>query len=161
MHLIIIQLQRQALHFLVDFQVSKILAQSIFSIGRPHNDTRINASNVSSFKGLLRSLFTQFYLKNPRSHIVVLAKPKLQSRNYKSYWNLEVYARVPRLESSYVCICKLQPLYFVTSIFWRGLHCEGWKLCRAHFCEVPPPKKFIIINLTPKMAFDRCRRLQY
>ena len=44
MHLIIVQLR-----FLVDFQMSKILAQSIFSIGRPHNDTRINAFNVSSF----------------------------------------------------------------------------------------------------------------
>ena len=139
MHLIIIQLQRQAFWFLVDFQVSKILAQSIFSVRRPHNDTRINASNVSSFNWLLRSFFTQICWENPRSLIVVLAKVKLQSmlsQNCRSYWNLEVSARVPRLESRCVSICKLQPLYFVTSNFWRGLHCDGWKLCRTHFCEV-------------------------
>ena len=49
-----------------------------FSIGPPYNDTRIHASNVSSFNRLLRSLFTQFCLQNPHSHIVVFAKPKLQ-----------------------------------------------------------------------------------
>ena len=124
MHLIIIQLQGKAVRFLVDFQVSKILAQSIFSIGKLHNDTCIKASSVSSFNQLLRSLFAQLCLENPHSHIALLAKLKLQSRNCKSSWNLEVFARVPRLESNYVFICKLQPLYLVTSIFWRGLHCD-------------------------------------
>ena len=128
---------------LIDFQVSKILAQSIISIGRPHNNTCINASNVSSFNRLLRSLFTQSCLENLRLHITVLVNPKLQlaepklhSRNWKRYCNLEVSARVPRVESNYVNICKLQPLYFVTCISWRGLHWERWKLCRAQFCGV-------------------------
>jgi hypothetical protein len=68
------------LQCLVDFQVSEVIAQSMFSIGRLHDDTHINASNVSSFNRLLRgSLFTQFCLENPRSHVVVLAKPELQS----------------------------------------------------------------------------------
>jgi hypothetical protein len=49
MHLIIIQLQRQSPPVLGQFPSVKILAQSINFIGRPHNDTRINASNVSSF----------------------------------------------------------------------------------------------------------------
>ena len=31
----------------------------------------------------------------------------------------------------------LQPMYVVTRSSWRGLHFEGRKLCRAHFCEVP------------------------
>ena len=84
---------------------------------------------------------------------------KLQSWNFRSFWNLEVYVREPRLESSYVSVCKLQPLYFVTCSYWRGLHCDWWKLCRARFCEVPPPKKGP--SLTPKMAFDRCWKLQY
>ena len=145
--------------------MSKILAQSIFSIGRPNNDTRINASNVSSSNWLQQSLFTQFCLENPRSHIVVLAKPKLQSVlswscKVKITWLIGIWkcvARVPRLESSYVSICKLQPLYCVTCNFWRGLHCEGWKLCKAHFCEVPQKKTL----LTAKIAFDRCWRLQY
>jgi hypothetical protein len=138
----------KVLQFLVEFQVLEILAQSKFSIGRPHNDTRINASNVPSFNQLLRSLFTQLCLEKPRSHIVVFAKPKLQlvpSRNCRNYWNLEMSAIVPRLEFSYVSICKFQPLYFVTCSFWRCLHYEGWRFCRAHFCEVTPPKKIYLI----------------
>ena len=59
MHLFIIQFQRQ------------------FSIERLHNDTRINASNVSSFNRLMWSMFTQSCLENPRSHIVVLAKAEV------------------------------------------------------------------------------------
>ena len=35
------------------------------------------------------------------------AKLELQSRNCRIYWNLEVAARVPRLESNYDTICKL------------------------------------------------------
>jgi len=72
MHLIIIQLQRQSPP--VDFQVSKILAQSTISIGRPHNDTCIKAFNVSSFNWLMWSLLIQFCLKNPRSHKVVFVR---------------------------------------------------------------------------------------
>jgi hypothetical protein len=95
---------------------------------------------------ILRSLFTHLCLENPRSHTTLLVKPKkvtvnaeskLQSQNCKSYWNLEVSARVPRLESSYVLICKL---YLVTCNFWRSLHCDWCKLCKAHSCEVPPPR---------------------
>ena len=128
--------------------MSKILAQFKIFIGRSHNDTCINASNVSSFNRLLQSLFAQLCLEKPHSHIVVFAKPKLQlvpSRNCMNYWNLEVSARVPRLESSYFSICKFQPLYFMTCSVWRCLHYEGWKLCRAHFCKVTlPPEKFKI-----------------
>ena len=110
--------------FFVDFQVSKFLARSIFPIRRLHDDTRINASNLSSFNRLLRSLFTQLCLENPRSQIVALANMKLHSQNCRNCWNLEVYVGVPKLESSYVSICKLQPLYLVTSNFRRGLPCD-------------------------------------
>jgi hypothetical protein len=58
---------------------------------------------------------------------IIAPKPlekKLKSMNCMSYWNLKVFARVPRLDSSYVSICKLQPLYIVISNFWRGLHCD-------------------------------------
>jgi hypothetical protein len=58
------------------------------------------------------------------------AESKLLSRNCRSYWNLEVSARVPRLESSYVYICKLQPVYFVKGNFWRGLHCDWWNFTK-------------------------------
>ena len=64
--------------------MSKSLAQSIFSIERLYKDTCINASNISNFHQLLRSLFTQLCLESPRSHIVVLAKPKLQSMPSRS-----------------------------------------------------------------------------
>ena len=79
MHLIIIQLQRpklSAFWFLVDFQVSKFLAQSIFSIRRPHNNICINASNVSSFNWLLTFVITLHPIlsgKYPRSRLVVFA----------------------------------------------------------------------------------------
>ena len=92
-------------------------------------------------------------MENPRSHIVVLANPKLHSRDCMIYWNFGVYAkRVPRMEFNFVFIYKLLLLDFVTHKFWRGRHCEGWKLCRVHFCEVPPKEKTF---LEAKMAFDR------
>ena len=141
MHIIIISNSKgKALRFWVDFQVSKFLAQSTIFIGRPHDDTRVNGSNVSNFNRLLRSLFTQLCLENPRSHIVVLAKPKLQSVPSRSCRVIGIWKRlprVPRVESNYVSIHTLQPMYVVTRNSWRGLHCEGRKLCRAHFCEVP------------------------
>ena len=147
--------------------MSNILAQSTFFIGSLHNDACMNASDVSSFNRLLWSLFTQLCLDYPRSHIVVLyeaevvvsAESKLHSRKfYKSYWNLEVYARMPRLESNYVYICKLHPLCFVACSFWRRLHYEGWKLCKANFVKCLKEKKTF---LTAKMAFDRCWRFPY
>ena len=125
----------KVLWFLVDFQVSKSLARSIFSIGRTHDGTRIDASNVLSFDRLLQSLFTQFCLENPRSHRGVLAKPKLQSWNCKIWLNWKVSARVPRLESNYAFICELQPLCYVTRSFLKSLRYEGWKLCKAHFLQ--------------------------
>jgi hypothetical protein len=128
--------------------VSKILAQCIFFIGRPHHDTCINASNASSFNRLLWSLFTQFCLEKPRSHIscacqdevVANAKSKLHSQNCRSYWKLEVYAKMPRLESNYVFICKLQSLYFVTSIFLEKPSTEKGENYVEHiFVKCPPP----------------------
>ena len=75
-----------------------------------------------------------------QAKVAISVELKLQSQNCKSYWNLEVYARVPRLESNYIFICKMQALYFLIGIFFER-PCEGWKLCRVHFCKVPPPKK--------------------
>jgi hypothetical protein len=93
-----------------------------------------------------------------QAEVAVSAESKLQSRNCRSYWNLKVSARGPRLESNYVSTCKLQPLYFVIGSFLRGLHYDWWKLCIAHFCEVPKKSKTI---LTAKMAFKNCWRLQH
>ena len=76
MHLVIIQLCHKAKPSVFG-RFPRV--QSIFSIGRPHDDTRINASNVSSFNWLLRSLFAQLCLEKPCSHLDVLAKPKLES----------------------------------------------------------------------------------
>jgi hypothetical protein len=116
---------------LIDFQVLKILAQSMFSIRIHHNDTHINASNVSS----------SIDFCNHSSSTSPNVESKLQSRNCRRYWILEVSAKMPKSKSSYVSICKLQPLNLVTCNLWRGLHCDWWKLCRAHFCKVPPQKE--------------------
>ena len=152
--------------------MSKILAQSIFFIQRPHDDTRINASKCFKFQSTFaitlhpilfgKSTFT--YSRACQAEVAVIAKSKLKNRNCKSCWNLEVFAKVPRLEYTYAFICKLhklQPLYFVTNNFWRGLHYEGssWKVCKAHFCEVPQNQNKK--KLTAKLAFERCWRLQY
>ena len=51
-------------------------------------------------------------------------------------------------------ICRLQPLYFVTCNFWRSLHYDWWKLCKAHFCKVPPPQKKIKNHLTGVEDFN-------
>ena len=52
-----------------------------------------------------------------QAEIEVGAEWKLQSRDCRNYWNLEVFAKVPRLESNDDSLYKLQPLYFVTSDF--------------------------------------------
>ena len=93
-----------------------------------------------------------------RAEVAVNAESKFQSRNCKSYWNLKVFTRVPRLEPNYVSTYKLQTLYFVTGSFWRGLHCEGWTLSWAHSCEVPPKQNNFLMA---KVAFDRHWKLQY
>ena len=146
MHLIIIQLQGKALWFRVNFQVSKILTQSISFIGRSHNDTRINACNVSSFNRRQRSLFTQFCLENPHSHIVVLAKPKLQLLPSRSCCRVEIARDAEIWKCLLECqewsrttifICKLQLMYFLTCSFWRGLRCDWWKFYSVHFGKCP------------------------
>ena len=93
----------------------------MFFLGRPHYDTRVNASNVSSFNQPLQSLFTQLCLENPFSHIVVLAEPKLQ------------------LVSSQSCKFKIAGAIGI----WKCLmECQDWSLamflitnCNIVFCE--------------------------
>ena len=52
-----------------------------------------------------------------QAEVAVGAAMKLHSKKCRGYLNLEVSRRMPRLESSYVSIYKLQPLYFVTGDF--------------------------------------------
>ena len=124
MHLIIIQLQWQsALWFLVHFQVSKILARSMFSIGRPHNDTHIHASNVSSFNQLLQSLVTQLCLENLRSHIAMLAKPKLQP---VPSWSCRV--KNARVIGIWKCLLGCHSYWNPTMfLFANCSHCIAWQ----------------------------------
>jgi hypothetical protein len=86
------------------------------------------------------------------------AESKSQSRNCRNHRNLEVFARVPRLESNYVYICKLQPLYFVTNIFLERPSLWLVETLQSTFCEMLKKRR---PSLTTKMAFDRCWRLQY
>ena len=114
MHLIIIQLQRQSPPVFCRFPNVKTLAQSMFPTRRSHNDTRTNAYNVSSFNRLLRSLFTQSCFRKATftyscacqadSEVAVNANLELRSQNCKSYWNLEVSARVPRFGHLLWCL---------------------------------------------------------
>jgi hypothetical protein len=50
---------------------------------------------------------------------------------------LELSIRTPRLESNYVFIYKLQPLYFVRGNFWRDLHSD---FVEHTFVKCPPQK---------------------
>ena len=119
----------------------KILAQSIFSNGRPHNDTRISAFNVSSFNWLLRSLFTQLCLENSRSYVVVLAKLKLQSVPSQS-----CTIEIARVIENWKCLLECQdwsPTMFLVTNCSQCMLCHAviGEVCRAHFCEVPPKQK--------------------
>jgi hypothetical protein len=129
--------------------VSKILVQSIFSIGRPHNDTCINASNTSSFNRLLRSLFIQFRLETPRSHVVVLAKPKLQLMPSRS-----CTVKIARVIEIWKCLLDCQdwsPTMFLFvnyrhCILWHAFFWEAFTVTSENFTEkflwsAPPPKK--------------------
>ena len=51
--------------------VLNLQAQSIFSIGRLHKDTRINASNVSSFIKTCQSHNRWIRIKGPQSYMVM------------------------------------------------------------------------------------------
>ena len=155
MHLIIIQLHKQSPPVFGQFSSVQIFSPiHIF-----HRNTALRYSHqcIRCFKFPSTSTITLhpilFGKSTFTSNCACQAEvASLQSRNCKSYWNLEVSTRVPRLESRYVSIYKLQPLYFVRSIFGRSLHCEGWKLCRAQFCEVLGKQKTF---LTAKMAYYR------
>ena len=158
MHLIIIQLQRQSPP--VFGWLSSVKSSSPIHIFHRKTSSWHSHQCFQCFKfqsNFAITLHPTRFEKPTFIYIVVLLQ-SVPSCNCWSYWNLKVSTRVPRLESSYVSIHKLQPLCCVTCNFWRGLHCEGWKSCRAHFCEVPPKQNKI---LTAKMAFDRCWRLQY
>ena len=128
MYLIIIQFQRQSPLGFSRFQVSKILAQSIFSIGIPHSDTRINASNVSSFNRILQSFSTQNCLENPRSYTVVLAKPKLQSVPSRS-----CMVEIAVVIGIWKCLLECQDWNPNMSLFANCSHC----ICDRLFLESP------------------------
>ena len=81
MHLIIIQLQRQSPMVFGRFPSVKFFRLNPYRISKDRIMTLALMHPMfqfSSFNWILQSLFTQNCLKNPRPHIVVLAKPKLQ-----------------------------------------------------------------------------------
>ena len=87
-------------------------------------------------------MFTYSYACQTK--VAVSAESKLQEL-------LEVFARAPKLESIYVFICKLQPLYFGEAfIVKRG------NFAKHIFVKSPPPQKKTNKKLMAKMAFDRC-----
>jgi hypothetical protein len=138
MHLTIIQLQRQSPPVCGGFQVSKNLAQSIFSIIRLHNDIHIKVSNVSSFNRLLQSLFTQLSLENPCSHIVVFAKLKLQSVPSRS-----CIVKIARIIGIWECLLECQdcsPTMFLCAncnhcFLWRVIFREAFTVTSGNFTK--------------------------
>ena len=139
----------------------------MFSIKRPHYDTHINAINVSRFNRLVQSLFTQLCLQNPRSHIVVLAKPKLQ---LVPSWSCKV--KIIRVIGIWKCLLECQNWSPVMFLFTNCNHCtlrqvvfrEAFIVKDENFAEhifvkcTPPLKKNL---LKAKMTFNKCWRLQY
>ena len=88
-----------------------------------------------------------------QAKVVVSAKSKLHNRNCRSYSNLEVYARVPRLESNYVFINKLQPLYFV--IWPSKWHVTGVEDFNIEHCLFPLDFGFTSLTLSrPKPSWQ-------
>ena len=63
-----------------------------------------------------------------------------------SYWNVEVSTRVPRLESSYIFIYKLEPLYFVTCGFLKAFIVKGGNFAEHIFVKCPQNKNNFFID---------------
>jgi hypothetical protein len=135
---------------------------------RPHNDTRINASHVSSFNRILQFLFTQFGQENPLSHIVVLAKPKLQSVPSQSC-RVEIAGVIGIWNCPLECQDWSPPMLLFANyshcIFWHAIFGEAFTMKGGNFakhifvkCPKTQQKKTF---LTVKMAFDKCWRLEY
>ena len=138
----------------------------MFSIERLYKDTCINASNISNFHQLLRSLFTQLCLENPRSHIVVLAKPKLQSMPSRS-----CKVEIAGVIGIWKCLLECQdwsPTMFLFTncshyMLWHAIsgktfNVKGGLFAKHIFVKWPQNKT---IFWTAKMAFDRHWRLPY
>jgi len=81
--------------------------------------------------------------------------------NRMKMWYSPRLFRRTRLIPDFICLFLLLLFSSWKRAFWRGLHCEGWKLCIANFCEVaPPPKKREIVR-RPNQHIDMCWILQY
>ena len=139
MHSTIIQVQKQSPSVFGQFsQVSNNLGQFRFSIIRPHNDTHINVSNVSNLNWLLRSLFIQFQLGNPCSHLVVLAKLKLYSISSRS-----CRVKIAGLLGVWKCLLECQhwsPTKFAFAnynhcILWQTIFREGFTMKSENFAK--------------------------
>ena len=117
------------------------------------------------FNRLLRSLFTQFYLENPRSDIVVLAKSKLQSMSSQS-----CRVKIAGVIEIWKCLLECQdwsPSLFLSTncshcILWHAIFGEAFTMKGGNFAEhilvkCPPPKKILMA----KMAFGRRWGLEY
>ena len=87
------------------------------------------------------SMFTYSYAC--QAEVAVSVESKLQSWNCRSYWNLKVSARMPRLESIFVSICKLQLLYFVTWILGDAFTVSGGNFAGHIYVKCPPKKTFL------------------
>ena len=94
-----------------------------FTSMHPMFQVLIDFCDHSAPNSVGKSTYTYSYAY--QANVAVNAESKLQSRNCRSYWNLEVFARVPRLESNYVYLHKLQPLILCHAIFGETFTVKG------------------------------------
>jgi hypothetical protein len=146
MHLIIIQLQRQSPPVFgwnpSVKNVSPIHSLHRKTAQRPSHQCIQHLKFQSTFVITLHPILFE---KNPCPHIAVLAKlksPLVSTRSCRVKivgvnWNIEVPARVPRLESNYGSYLQTTTTKFVTRSFWGGLHHEWCNLRKARICEMP------------------------
>ena len=160
MRLIIIQLQRQSL--LIFGRFSSVKNYSPIHIF-PLEDRRMTLASMhpmfqvsisfchhSSPNLFGKSMFT--YSFTCQVEVVVSAESKLHSRNCKIHWNLEVSARVPRLESNYVSTCKIATTVFCDRQFLERPSLWLMETLQSTFLWSAQKTNF----LTTKMAFGRC-----
>ena len=169
MYFIIIQIQRQSSPVFGWFLSVNNSSPIHISIRRPHNDTRINASNVSSLNRLLQSLFTQFCLENShlthscacQAEVAANAESKLHSQNYKSYWNLECLLECQDWSPTMLKVANCSHYNWWHAIFGKAYIVKGETLQSNFLWSAPNKNKNNIKTfLTTKMAFNRCWWLQ-
>ena len=107
----------------------------------PISSFKFQSTSAITFHPILSGKFTFTYSCVCRAEVAANAESKLHGRNCRSYWNLEVSARVPRLESNYVSICKLQPCLLCQAVFGEAFTMKRGNFAQHIFVKCPKINK--------------------